>query len=75
MGKMLQNIMDRIWGHEVRGHKFDRRTVSMTGFLSSCNQLDIQKLSIDKDRFNRNWVLPRVYNKAYRQCIESTHPL
>lgn len=68
--------MDTIWNPlEVRDHEFDARTVSMIGFLSSCNQPDMQKLSSDKDRFNHNWVLPRVYNKAYGQRVKSTHPL
>lgn len=53
----------------------------MIEFLSSCNQLDMQNLSIERDCFGHDWVLPRMYNeskrvmkdKDYGQKIDSTH--
>lgn len=38
----------------------------MIEFLSSCSQLEMQNLSIERDCFSHDWVLPRVYNESKR---------
>lgn len=45
---------------EVSGHEFGVRPVRMIGYLSSCSQLPMQKLSSEGDAFSHDWVLPRV---------------